>query len=57
MDAMHSTNGKTRKSGHSLAKAAITSTMASSQVVEWHLPLSEDIYLAGSIPCWSDTRH
>ena len=50
MDSMNSTSGKTRKSGHSLTKAATTSAAAYSQMDEWYLPQVEGLHLEGSVP-------
>ena len=56
VDSMHSISDKTRKSGHSPTKAALTSAMAFSQVVKWYLPWMEGLHLEESVSCWTDTR-
>ena len=57
MDSMHSTSGKTRKSGHSLTNSSydISSGVQSGGRVV--LTTDEGLHLDGSVPCWSDTRH
>ena len=47
---MHFTSSKTRKCGHSLIKVAITSAMASSQVIEWCFQWIEGLHLKDSVP-------
>ena len=57
MDSMHSTSSKARNLVTHLQKAAVTSAMAYSQVIEWYLPQIEGPHHEGSVLCWLDAHH
>ena len=46
MDSMHPTSSKARNPVTHLQNAAITSAIASSQVVQWYLPRQKVVVLA-----------
>ena len=57
MDSMHSTNGKTRISGHSLTNSSYNISSGIQSGGRVVLTTDEGLHLDGSVPCWSDTRH